>query len=101
MKISVHPLAERDITDAFRFYRREAGVGVALRFVAEVERVITLLRRHPQIGSPSGSLPDAQRRAYRLTGFPYTVIYRPVPDGLRLLVVRHQGRDPSYGDDRG
>jgi plasmid stabilization system protein ParE len=32
--------------------------------------------------------------------FPYSVIYRPLDDGIRVLVVHHQSRDPGYGDER-
>ncbi|MEO8124101.1 MAG: hypothetical protein ABI633_08635 [Burkholderiales bacterium] len=39
MKLSIHPGADHDLTEAFRFYKREAGVGVAKRLLAEFERV--------------------------------------------------------------
>jgi plasmid stabilization system protein ParE len=42
LKISVHPAAEKELTDALRFYRREAGQAVAARFLSEVERVADL-----------------------------------------------------------
>jgi hypothetical protein len=28
--------------------------------------------------------------------FPYSIVYRGVPEGLRILVVGHQHRRPSY-----
>jgi len=92
----LHRGAEQDLTDAFRFYRREAGDGVARRILAEFERVLVLLEEFPELGTPTSE----GRRSYPLTGFPYSVIYRSVASDVRVLVVRHQNRDPEYGERR-
>lgn len=97
MKRSIHRLAEQDLREAADFYRREAGVGVALRFLGEFERVAALLDLQPGIGTP---MPDG-RQAFPLVGFPYSVIYRHMADEIRILVVRHQRRDPGFGCSRG
>ena len=96
MTYSLHRGAEQDLTDAFRFYMREAGKGVAARFPSEFERVISLLEQYPEIGTPT----NEHRRSYPLTGFPYSVIYRHVEGGIRILVIRHQSRDPDFGEYR-
>lgn len=96
MRRSIHRLAEQDLTAAFEFYRQEAGVGVARRFVNEFERVANLLERLPGIGTPTAN----DRRAFPLTDFPYSIVYRSDEAGIRILVVRHQSRDPDYGEAR-
>lgn len=96
MSYSLHRGAEQDLTEAFRFYRREGGNGLARRFLEEFERVIKLLEELPDIGKPTGE----DRRSFPLTGFPYSVIYRNVNAEIRLLVVRHQNRDPEHGEQR-
>ena len=96
MSYSLHRGAEQDLTDAFRFYKREGGRGVAARFLSEFERVMSLLEEFPEIGTPT----DEDRRSYPFTGFPYSVIYRYVETGVRVLVVRHQSRDPELGEHR-
>ncbi|MCB1983097.1 MAG: type II toxin-antitoxin system RelE/ParE family toxin [Rhodoferax sp.] len=96
MKPSIHRLAEQDLRDAAGFYRREAGAGVALRFLAEFERIVDLLVSEPGIGTPTAG----GRQAFPLAGFPYSVIYRQLGDEIRVLVVRHQRRDPGFGDSR-
>lgn len=96
MSASLHPGAARDLTEAFRFYRQEAGRGIASRFLQEFERVASLLEEFPDIGTPTGG----ERRAYPLRGFPYSVIYRPLESTIRILVVRHQSRDPAFGEER-
>jgi len=93
---SLHRSAERDLTEAFRFYKAEAGRGVAGRFLKEFERVVKILEEFPDIGTPT----NGERRAYPLSDFPYSIIYRSVDTGIRVLVVRHQNRDPTFGDDR-
>lgn len=96
MKLSAHPGADHDLAQAFRFYRREAGAHVARRFLVEFERICTLLLEFPDLGTLTG----ADRRAYPLTGFPYSIIYRRTDAELRILVVRHHSRDPRHGDQR-
>ena len=89
MSYCLHRGAEQD-------YKREAGRGVAARFLSEFERVVSLLEEFPEIGTPT----NGPRRSYPLTGFPYSVIYRHVEGGIRVLVVRHQSRDPDFGEHR-
>lgn len=96
MNRSIHRFASEDLADAVRFYKSEAGVGLARRFLTEFERVARLLEQHPHIGTPTAD----GRRVHSLTDFPYAVIYRQDDAGLRILVVRHQSRDPDYGDRR-
>lgn len=97
MKVELHPGAAQDLHDAFGFYRREAGLAVARRFGDEFERVVRLLAEFPDLGTPTG----AGRRAYPLTGFPYSILYKAAPERLRVLVIRHQSRDPAHGVQRG
>jgi plasmid stabilization system protein ParE len=94
---SIHRDAQDDLAAAVRYYRAEAGIGVARRFVNEFERVARLLEDNPRLGTPS----DSGRRSFPLTVFPYTIIYRPTDAGIRILVVRHQRRDPEFGSHRG
>lgn len=68
MSYSLHRSAERDLTDAFRFYKAEAGRGVAGRFLKEFERVVKFLEEFPNIGTPTND----ERRAYPLSGFPWS-----------------------------
>jgi plasmid stabilization system protein ParE len=93
---SFHRGADKDLAEAFRFYRHEGGNGLARRFLDEFERVIKLLEEFPDMGKPTGE----DRRSIPLSGFPYSIIYRSVNAEIRVLVVRHQNRDPVYGDRR-
>lgn len=54
-----------------RFYKLEAGVGLARRFLAEFERVAKLLEEFPGLGTPTAD----GRQVHPLTDFPYSVIF--------------------------
>lgn len=96
MRVTLHPAAERDIEEAAEFYEREGSAALAARFVLEFKAVSTLLLQHPEIGSPR----SAERRGLSMNVFPYTVIYRVVADEIKILVVKHDRKRPSYGASR-
>lgn len=96
MNRSIHKLASEDPAEAVRFYRREAAVGLAKRFLVEFEHVAKLLERHPGLGTATAD----GRKAHPVADIPYSIIYRPEASGLRILVIRHQNRDPEHGENR-
>lgn len=96
MTYSFHPGAEQDVTDILDFYTERGGPRVAQRFYDELERVAELLVEHPRFGTPT----TRGRRTFPLRTFPFTVVYRSVETGIRILVVRHQHRRPGYGAAR-
>ena len=93
MRVILHPGAQRDIEDAAAFYQRAASPAVASRFIIEVGRGVNLLLANPGIGTPR----TKGRRGLAVAGFPYTIIYRELQDGVRVLVVKHDRRRPGYG----
>lgn len=97
MSYSVHRGAEADLLEAARFYRREGGPRLAGRFLDEYERVGKLIQKYPGIGTPTAD----GRRVHTFQDFPYSVIYRKVdPNGVRILIIRHERRDPQHGEER-
>ena len=96
MKATIHPDAAQDIAEAAAFYEREGSPQLAARFVAEVKRVIHLLLQNPEIGTPR---PNG-RRFFTTKVFPYGLIYRQVPEGIFILVVRRDRRRPKFGAER-
>ena len=96
MTYSLHPGAEQDIAAALDFYTEQAGLLLAQRFLDEFERVARLLVTHPGVGTPT----TKGRRVFPLRVFPYSVVYRQLEAGIRIIVVRHQHRKPGYGGTR-
>lgn len=96
MTYTHHPGAEHDIAEALDFYREQAGPVVAERFLEEFERTAKLLIDHPGLGIPT----TRGRRAFPLKIFPYSVVYRNLESSIRILIVRHQHKKPSYAGGR-
>ena len=96
MRAILHPEAEADIEEAAAFYEREGSPALAAKFVSEVKRVIVLLLQHPGLGTPRTS----GRKFFPTRVFPYGVIYRPLPDGIHVLVVKRHRRRPGFGTRR-
>lgn len=96
MTYILHRLAEQDLDAAFQFYRKNGSGKVALRFLAEFERVAELVERNSDIGTPTND----GRRSYPFRKYPYSLIYKPIANGVRILVVRHHRRAPGYGSER-
>ena len=96
MSYSLHPGAEQDLAGALGFYQEHAGRVVAARLLDEFERVAQLLLTHPGLGTPT----TQGRSAFPLQVFPYCIVYRPLDDGILILIVRHQHRKPSLTTGR-
>jgi toxin ParE1/3/4 len=96
MKVTLHPGAEEDIQEAAAFYEREGSAVLAARFIAEFKRLSNLLGEQPNIGSPR----PRGRRGFSMSVFPYAVIYRPNADEIKILVAKHDSRQPRYGGTR-
>lgn len=96
MNYTLHPGANGDVDEACRRYRKKASGRIIVRFLDEFDRVARLLAREPGLGTPLGH----ERASFPLHGFPFTVIYKPTGTGIRILALRHQHRDPEYGETR-
>lgn len=92
----MHPGAEQDIADAIDFYNKHAGPRVAAAFLNEFNRVAALLLERPKLGAVT----TKGRRVFAMRVFPYSIVYRELPDGVRIVVVRHQHRKPGFGGAR-
>jgi plasmid stabilization system protein ParE len=96
MTYLLHPEAEHDIANALDFYKEQAGIVVAERFLEEFERVAKILVEYPNLGAPT----TRGRRIFPLKIFPYSVVYRNLASSIRILIVRHQHRKPGYASSR-
>ena len=96
MIYSFHPGVEKDISDAAEHLELHGSAKTAARFVAEFERVANLLVQVPGLGTPMSK----GRRIQPFKIFRYSVVYRLVDASVRILVVRHRRRSPSFGGER-
>jgi len=92
----VHPAALDEFVEASAFYE-ERAIGLGEDFFEEVLRVWTAIRENPELA------PEFERpyRRYICRRFPFSVVYRRIPEGVRVLAVMHQRRRPGYWRARG
>ncbi|HKR64664.1 MAG TPA: type II toxin-antitoxin system RelE/ParE family toxin [Thermoanaerobaculia bacterium] len=65
---------------------------VALRFVDAVEKAISEIRRHPQIGAAIGR--HVRKRV--LTRFPHSILYIDAADEIVIVAIAPGRRHPRY-----
>ncbi len=86
-----HRFADRELNEAAQYYELESP-GLGLSFLKEAERCLQLIADHPEAGA---ILRESVRRRF-LRRFPYALLYKIKPDGIRVLAVMNLKRRPTY-----
>jgi plasmid stabilization system protein ParE len=94
MKVGYHPAVQRDVRGILHHYD---GISVKLgdTFWDELMDLIESARMNPERYHYDRT--GRTLRRVNLERFPYHFLYRMVPGGIRVVVVRHHRREPSYG----
>lgn len=93
--ISYHPAVQRDVSAILEYYDN-ASSRLGDEFWKELEYFLSLAEKSPyRFHYGLGDM----RRA-NLKRFPYHILFRVIPDGIRVVVVRHHRRHPAYGAKR-
>lgn len=95
MKVVYHRLVQHDLDDAWNYYE-EASPGLGDAFLDEFLAVICGIQQHPQ----RWALASKGQRMAQFKRFPYKLLYRVEPERIKVFVVRHQKRHPSFGERR-
>jgi len=87
--------ARQDVQDIIDHYLREAGPGVALGLIDELEQAYRLMAQHPGAGSPryAFELQIADLRHLPLRRYPYLIFYVERPDHIDVWRLLHGTRD--------
>ena len=96
MRVILHPKMHSDVDAIMEYYERVAGRELADHFYAELREFIVQAAERPE----SFSVRERDLRRVNLHRFPYHFLFRIVGDALRILVVRHHRRHPSFGVHR-
>ena len=96
MRCWLHPEAEEDLDFVIERYKSRFGRMAAQRFLAEYERVRSLVIKNPELGTKM----TRGRWMYPFKAMPYLLVYRPDEQGLVVLIIRHQHRNPRLGSHR-
>lgn len=86
-----HRLADHELNEAAQYYElEERGLGAA--FLEEIDRCLQSIQAHPEAGAVLRG--DVRRRLLRR--FPYAILYKIKPTGIRILAVMNLKRRPMY-----
>lgn len=95
MRIEYHPAVWQDVAEVLRRYdaisQRLGG-----EFMADLRHHVALATARP---GRFHLIKPGYHRA-NLKRFPYHLVYRELPDGIRVTLVRHHGRHPDFGMGR-
>jgi hypothetical protein len=87
--------ARRELLVQISYYN-DAQPGLGSRFATAVEKATALALTFPDAGSP---LPSQTRRVL-VQGFPFSLVYRPEPDGIVIFALAHFAQRPNYWRSR-
>jgi plasmid stabilization system protein ParE len=95
VRVEYHPAVEQDVAEALRQY---AVVSQRLggEFTAELRAAVAAAAAKP--GRFHLIKPGLHRA--NLKRFPYHFVYRDLMVGIRVTLVRHHRREPSFGMER-
>lgn len=89
------PEALAELNHAYDGYEA-AKIGLGMALLNEVERLIGILLKHPEIGAPR----SYGTRHLPLHRFPYLLVYRLRDDLITITAVPHQRQKPNYWKNR-
>ena len=96
MRPILHPRVYSDIDQIMERYERVATPQLADEFYAEVRQFIAAAARNPK----RFAVRQRDIRRVNLERFPFHFLFRIVGETVRVLVVRHHRRHPSFGMSR-
>jgi plasmid stabilization system protein ParE len=92
MKVVYHPAVQRDVSRILRHYDA-INDKLGDEFWEELNSFINLAAANSQRFHVEGK----GRRRVNLKRFPYHFLFREIPGGIRITVVRHHKRSPEHG----
>jgi len=92
MRIDLSREARSDIDAATDWYIEKRAFRAALDFADEIDRALSILAQYPGMGAPG----RGATRMRPLQDFPFTLVYRVMPDHVRVIAVAHHSRRPGY-----
>ena len=92
MTLVFHPLAERELIAAARFYETRAS-GLGANFIRQIERTLADVVVHPNAGSLFMGTTIRRRLMQR---FPFGVVYEVETENISVIAIMHLQRRPGY-----
>lgn len=96
MPLVLHPQVYSDVDRIMEYYEKEAGPELADDFYSELRRAMMDAAERPE----SSAVQTSDIRRVNLQRFPYHFLFRSKGALVRILIVRHNHRHPSFGVHR-
>ena len=93
MAVFFNKAVQRDVSQILNYYETESGSNLADGFYKELIRRIEEAEASPE----QFHFVEPPLRRVNLRRFPYHFLFRQIGDDIRVLVVRHHRRHPSFG----
>ncbi len=95
MKISLLPLAQLELDEAFAWYEEQV-VGLGYEFLDEFDQTVRLIVSFPEMAE----IIEVEARRRLLNRFPYGVIYGIDGNTVVIIAITHLKRKPGYWTSR-
>ena len=95
MKVFYHPAVQRDVSGILRHYD-DINDRLGDEFWEELNSFISQAAANPE----HFHFEARNRRRVNLRRFPYHFLFREIPGGIRITVVRHHRQHPERGRTR-
>ena len=93
MRIEYHPSLHGELEDVRDYYESQSE-GLGLEFVTEFERQVLKIAKMPE----RWMIVRGDLRRSLMKRFPYVIFFRVVnAEIIRVTVVKHEKRHPSFG----
>ena len=96
MQLEFHRAIAADVSRIADYYEEAGGESLASEFLTDLWSCFQKAADSPGAYAPQ----EAGLRRVNLDRFPYHFLFRIVDDRVRILVVRHHRRRPSWGRRR-
>ena len=93
MRLVLHPQVYSNIDKIMKYYETTTTAQLTDDFYVELQNVMVKTAKQPE----SFSIRERDVRRVNLERFPYHFLFRIVGEAVRVLVVRHHRRHPSFG----
>jgi hypothetical protein len=90
-----HPSAVKDAQQITEEYERKSE-DLADEFWAELTFALEAIEKHPE----RHHFDLTGKRRNNLNKFPFHILFEERLDGIKILVIKHHRRNPSYGTRR-
>ena len=92
MRLAWQSQAKVEFVEALKYYRDQAGLDIARDFNQATMQAAQRLLDYPEMGVKTGH----RARRFVLHDYPYTLVYRVMPETIIIVAVAHHSRRPGY-----